>query len=97
MKVPHAYFFPIALIFSLLVGGLFGYFFHNQALHFKFPGEIFLNLIFTTIVPLIFFSVSAALPKMGSWKKISKVFSCMLVTFIVMGSFASILMLIVVI
>jgi Na+/H+-dicarboxylate symporter len=93
MKVLHAYFFPIILIFSLVMGGLFGFFFQHQAIQFKFLGEIFLNLIFTTIVPLIFFSVSVALPKMGSWQKIGKIFSSMLFTFVLMGSVASLLML----
>ena len=94
MKVFRAYFFPILLIFSLLLGGIFGFFFHEQALKIKFLGEIFLNLIFSTIVPLIFFSVSVALPKMGSWKKISKIFACIFFIFILTGSTASILILI---
>lgn len=49
-----SYIFPIILLLSILLGGLTGYVFNQNVAWLKPFGDIFLNLIFTTIVPLIF-------------------------------------------
>lgn len=84
------------LIVSLILGGLFGYFFSSYTYWIKPLGEIFLNLILTTIIPLIFFSVAAAVSKSGSWVKLRQIFLSMGVIFLITGIIASVLSILVV-
>ena len=79
-----------------MLGGFFGYYFGESAKYLKPFGDIFLNLIFTIIVPLIFFSVSSAIARIGSPRKLGKIFASMAVTFIFTGLVASILAIIMV-
>jgi len=92
----RTYIFPILLITSLILGGIFGYFFSREAHLLKPLGDIFLNLILTTIVPLIFFSVSAAVSKLGSWKKLGNIFFSMATLFLLTGVVVAFLTIIVV-
>jgi Na+/H+-dicarboxylate symporter len=71
MKI-KAYFFSILLLSSLILGGFFGYFFGPTSLKIKPVGDLFLNLIFTTIVPLLFFSVAHSITKLGTWERLGK-------------------------
>lgn len=93
----RSYAFPIILIASIILGGLTGYWIGTNAVHLKPFGEIFLNLIFTAIVPLIFFSVSSAIAQTGSMKKLGKIACSMAVVFLFTGIVAAIYALAVVI
>lgn len=53
-------------------------------------GEIFLNLIFTAIVPLIFFSVSSAIARVGSMGKLGKIAFYMTIVFLFTGIVAAV-------
>ncbi|MDI1351496.1 MAG: cation:dicarboxylase symporter family transporter, partial [bacterium] len=57
----RTYLFPFILISSIVAGGLTGFVFGAKIQWLKPLGDIFLNLIFTAIVPLIFFSISSAI------------------------------------
>jgi Na+/H+-dicarboxylate symporter len=59
-------------------------------------GDIFLNLLFTVIVPLVFFSISSSVAAMSNMKRLGKIISSMLVVFILTGITAAVLMIIVV-
>ncbi len=93
----NSYAFPIILISSILLGGIAGYWFDRQILILKPFGDIFLNLIFTAIVPLIFFSVSSAIAQVGSIKKLGKIAFSMTVIFIFTGIIAALFALVTVI
>lgn len=84
-----SYIFPIILLLSILLGGLSGYVFNQNVAWLKPFGDIFLNLIFTTIVPLIFFSVSSAIARTGSFEKLGKIFYSMAVVFLFTGVVAA--------
>lgn len=84
------YLFPLILISSILLGGLTGYLSGQNAQYLKPFGDIFLNLIFTAIVPLIFFSVSSAIARAGSVGKLGKIILYMSVVFVFTGVIASI-------
>lgn len=90
------YLFPTVLISSILLGGLTGCLLKSEAHRLKFLGDIFLNLIFTAIVPLIFFSVSSAIANTGSLRKLGKIMTSMLVVFLFTGIIASLCSLVVV-
>jgi Na+/H+-dicarboxylate symporter len=90
-KTIKSYSFPIVLIFSIVAGGFTGYFFGPHVQHLKPFGDIFLNLIFTAIVPLVFFSVSSAIVRASSAKKLGKIISSMVAVFIFTGIIASLI------
>lgn len=95
-NVNRSYTFPIILMLSIVLGGSTGYFFGNAALVLKPLGDIFLNLIFTIIVPLIFFNVSSAIARAGSLGRLGKIFSSMAIVFIFTGVVAASLALLIV-
>lgn len=80
-KTLKTYFFPLILVSSIVLGGITGYYFGAITPYLKPLGEIFLNLIFTAIVPLIFFSVTSAIARLGSAGKLGKIVFYMLLVF----------------
>lgn len=78
----RAYFFPLTLVLSILLGGFTGYFLGSITPYLKPLGDIFLNLIFTAIVPLIFFSIASAIARINSLNQLGRIFSYMTVIFI---------------
>lgn len=91
-----SYLFPIILLISIILGGLTGYCSASAAQFLKPFGELFLNLIFTAIVPLIFFSVSSAIARAGSVGTLGKIMSSMALVFLFTGVVAGIFSLIIV-
>ncbi len=71
------------------MGGLTGYLFGPQTHYLKPMGDIFINLIFTTIVPLIFFSISSAIARTGSLGTLGKMMAYMAFVFLATGLFAA--------
>lgn len=95
-KSIQAYFFPLLLLASIVLGGLTGYLFGETAARLKPLGDIFLNLIFTAIVPLVFFSVSHAIARAGVMGKLGKILFYMTVVFIFTGLVAGVYMIFIV-
>jgi Na+/H+-dicarboxylate symporter len=91
-----AYYFPLILLFSILAGSMTGYIMGPAAAQFKPLGDIFLNLLFTAVVPLVFFSIASAIAHMGGQGKILKVMLSMISVFIFTGIIAAGFMLVVV-
>jgi len=91
-----AYYFPIFLITSIIAGSLTGFMLGHTAIFLKPLGDIFLNLIFTAIVPLVFFSISASVTRIGSTKQLGAVLSRMFAIFVFTGILAAVFMLCVV-
>lgn len=84
------YLFPAILLSSILGGALTGYLIGDAAQQLKPLGDIFLNLIFTAIVPLIFFSVSSAIAKSSSTPgKLGKIIFHMTTVFLFTGIVAA--------
>lgn len=97
IKLPpliQSYGFSIILIISIIIGALLGIVFQKEAVAFKPFGDIFLNLLFTAIVPLVFFSISSAVASMQNISRLGKIMSAMMVVFVVTGLIASLVMLI---
>ncbi|MCE0724766.1 dicarboxylate/amino acid:cation symporter [Legionella sp. PC1000] len=88
-KTFGSYFFPFILVTAIILGGLTGYFFGQITPYLKPFGEIFLNLIFTAIVPLIFFSVSSAIARVGPMGKLGKIAFYMTIVFLFTGIVAA--------
>lgn len=90
----RSYRFPIILLISIILGGICGNVFGAKVLVLKPLGEIFLNLLFTIIIPLIFFSAASAIANLGEVQHIKRIFLSMFVVFIITGFVAAIFMLI---
>ena len=58
----------VLLLGGLVIGGVCGLLFGEGASLVRPVGEIFLNLIFVLIVPLVFFSMSSAIARMKGGK-----------------------------
>lgn len=89
-----SYGFSLILIISIIIGSVLGIIYKKDAVIFKPFGDIFLNLLFTTIVPLVFFSISSAVAGMTNILRLGKIMSSMMGIFIVTGLIASVVMLI---
>ena len=91
-KFIRSYGFSLLLIVSIGIGSLLGIVLKKDAVRFKPFGDVFLNLLFTAIIPLVFFSISSAVAGMSNVRRLGKILSSMLFVFIVTGMIASAIM-----
>ncbi|MCC6758059.1 MAG: dicarboxylate/amino acid:cation symporter [Candidatus Omnitrophica bacterium] len=84
----------IVLLASIIAGALLGMILKEQAAVLKPLGDIFLNLLFTAVVPLVFFSISSAIAGMSDAKRLGKIVGWMMVMFILTGIISSIVMIV---
>lgn len=93
-KKLKAYRFPLILLASIIIGSMIGLIFGEKASVIKPFGDLFLNLLFMIVVPLVFFSIASAVANMDSMKRLGKIMGSMLTVFIITGIIASIVMLV---
>ncbi|HEX5565095.1 MAG TPA: dicarboxylate/amino acid:cation symporter [Sporosarcina sp.] len=93
-KKLKAYRFPLILLASIIIGSIIGLIFGEKASVIKPLGDLFLNLLFMIVVPLVFFSISSAVANMDSMKRLGKIMGSMLSVFIITGIIASLTMLV---
>lgn len=63
----------LALLVSIMLGGIIGAILGTKALLLEPFGQIFLNLMFTIIVPLVFFSVASSIANMSGMNRLGKI------------------------
>ena len=90
------YLFPLILLLSIITGGLTGHYWPSGVHYLQPIGDIFLNLLLSVIVPLVFFSISATLATIQTSQKIIKIFMTMLLIFVSMSLVAAGLMIVIV-
>ena len=90
------YKFSIILIVSIAIGSVIGLIFGERAVVLKPFGDIFLNLMFTAVTPLVFITIASAVGSMVNMKRLGKILGNMLLVFVITGLFAAILIIIVV-
>ena len=86
----------LILIGGIAIGAVLGLVLKGTATVLKPFGDVFLNLLFTAVVPLVFFSISAAIAVMEDARRLARIMGWMMVFFVVTGLFASGLMIAVV-
>lgn len=84
------------LLLAMVLGGLTGYLLGPNANAFKPAADLFLNLMFCIVIPLVFFSITSAIAQMQELQRLGKLLLNMLVIFVLMGVVASMVMLAVV-
>lgn len=80
----------IILLGSVIIGGVVGIIVGPKASILEPFGTLFINLMFTIIVPLVFFSVSSSISGMKSMKRLGKIMSSVLIIFTLTALIASI-------
>lgn len=95
-RIWKSYRFPIILVMGIIVGALLGVTLGEKATVLKPLGDIFLNLMFTIVVPMVFVSITTAVGNMVNMKRLGKILGNLVLTFIVTGLFAAALVLTVV-
>lgn len=96
MKSLKNYRFSIILLSSIVLGAILGITMQEKATIFKPLGDIFLNLMFTVVVPLIFFTITSSIANMNGAKRLGKIMRSMLGAFTFTGLVSAIFMLVVV-
>lgn len=91
-KIMKAYRFTILLILSITLGSVCGVVWGKETQWMKPFGDIFLNLMFTVVVPLVFFSISSAVASIENGKRLGKIMASMLTVFVITGVIASLIM-----
>lgn len=85
--------FPFILLGGIAIGILIGVFAGEKAQVLKPIGDIFLNLMFTIVVPLVFVSISTAVGNMADMKRLGKILGNTILIFIVTGIIAAVIVL----
>lgn len=95
-KIWQSYKFPLILLGGIFIGALIGIIFGEKATVLSPLGDIFLNLMFTIVVPMVFVSITTAVGNMVNMKRLGKILGSLVLTFVVTGMFAAALVLVVV-
>ncbi len=85
------YKFSIILLGSIILGAIIGVLLGSKALVLKPFGDLFLNLMFMVIIPLVFFSVTSAIANMKGMKRLGRIMASTFVVFLCTALAASII------
>ena len=73
----------IILLGAIIIGGIIGFIFKEDAVVLKPFGDLFINMMFIIIVPLIFLTIASSIIKMEDTKRLGKVMSRIFIVFII--------------
>ena len=75
------YKFPLILFASILLGTLLGLALGEKSAVLRPFGDVFLNLMFCAVVPLVFVTIASAVGNMTNMKRLGKILGVMLRVF----------------
>ncbi len=87
-----SYGFSLFLLAAMFAGSVLGLTFGERVQVIKPLGDIFLNLLFTVVVPMVFFSIASAVAGMSDTRRLGKILGVMILLFIASGIVSSLLM-----
>ena len=70
------------LLGGIIIGSIFGLVFGEDVLIIKPLGDIFLNLLFTAIIPLVFFTITSSIANLEKTEKLGRLFIIMIAVFL---------------
>lgn len=91
VKIWQNYKSSIILLLSIILGGMIGAIIGPDAQVLEPYGQIYLNLMFMIIVPMVFFGVSSSIANMGEMKRLGKILLNILVVFLITALIAGII------
>ena len=86
------YAFILCMLTGIVAGCVVGLFWPEFAGNLKPLGELFTNMMFCLVVPMVFCSISSAIANMPSMKRAGKVMGVTLATFLTTAAIASVIM-----
>lgn len=95
MKFLKNYKFSFILLGGMLLGSIVGWILGPKAVVLTPIADVFLNLLYCCVVPMIFVSLVSSIANMENLKKLGKVLSIMMVLFIVTEVIASVYMVVI--
>lgn len=90
MKLLRTYGFSLTLVIAIVAGLFLGRFFPEAARMIRPVGDLFLNLIFMVIVPLVFFTISSAVAATAGAGRLSRISWAMALVFTVTSLVAAV-------
>lgn len=93
-SVWQSYRYPIMLLICIAIGAVAGTIMGKDAEALKPFGDIFINMMFTVVVPLVFVNISSAVANIVDLKRLGKILGIMLAVFIITGIISATLMLV---
>lgn len=90
-KVLKNYSFTILMLAGVLAGGVCGILLGGKVTVVKPVGDLFLNLLFTLVVPLVFFSTASSVSRLTRGRSVGRVLGAMVLVFVGMSVVASLL------
>lgn len=84
-KVLKNYKTTIILLLSIFIGGIIGVIWKENAQVLRPLGDIFINLLFVVIVPLVFLTITTGIIKMDSPRRLGKIMSRIVLVFVIMS------------
>ena len=72
----------ILLLIGIFIGSLVGIFKPDLVVYLKPIGDIFLNLLFVTVIPLVFFAIVSAISGIEQQNQLGKIIGAMVLTFL---------------
>ncbi|WP_207636639.1 dicarboxylate/amino acid:cation symporter [Enterocloster asparagiformis] len=94
-KIKSSYREPIILIAFVILGAIIGLVLGEKAAFLYPVGQIWLNMLFVLLVPLIFFSISSSIANIGDTSRVGKMLGLTIGIFIATAGLAGIYMFIV--
>lgn len=88
------YRFPLILLAAIILGSILGLVLGERAMMLQPLGQIFLNLMFMVVVPLVFVVISSAVGNMMNMRRLGKIMGAMFGVFMVTGAIAAVLILV---
>ena len=91
-KFFKSYGMPLILLLSIIIGTIFGITVKDTSI-FKPFGDIFLNLMYTIVVPLVFFTISSSIANMVNLRRLGKILKYVFIVFFITSLISSVFML----
>ena len=93
-SLSQQYKLPILLLGGIGIGSIIGVVSPSLGQALKPVGQIFLNLMFTIVVPLVFVSIASAVGSMANMKRLGKILGSTIFSFLATGAIAGVCVLV---
>ncbi|MFE4704897.1 dicarboxylate/amino acid:cation symporter [Peribacillus simplex] len=81
----------LILLTAIIIGGIAGVVFGEKTSVIQPLGDLFLNLMFTIIVPLVFFSIASAIANMSGMNRLGKIMGSIVLVFLTTAALAAVI------